>query len=125
MTKEEKELLLVDLSARLRFNTIILIENDDESLPFRTDKAYTNTLDEEHWSYFRFSRIDITPYLRSMSSMTDAEKKDYQYITERWMYDSNYSIADSIDWLNAHHFDYRGLIEKELALEASDDMYNS
>jgi hypothetical protein len=28
------------------------------------------------------------------------------------------------DWLNAHHFDYRGLIEKGLALEAPKDMYN-
>ena len=28
-----------------------------------------------------------------------------------------------IDWLNAHHFDYRGLIEKGLALEAPEDMY--
>lgn len=29
-----------------------------------------------------------------------------------------------IDWLNAHHFDYRGLIEKGLALEAPEGMYN-
>lgn len=28
-----------------------------------------------------------------------------------------------IDWLNVHHFDYRGLIEKGLALEATEDMY--
>lgn len=29
-----------------------------------------------------------------------------------------------IDWLNAHHFDYRGLIEKGLALEAPEGMYD-
>ena len=29
-----------------------------------------------------------------------------------------------IDWLNAHHFDYRGLIEKGLALKAKEGMYN-
>lgn len=29
-----------------------------------------------------------------------------------------------IDWLNAHHFDYRGLIEKGLALEALEGMYD-
>ncbi|MBP5722369.1 MAG: hypothetical protein J6X18_02135, partial [Bacteroidales bacterium] len=32
--------------------------------------------------------------------------------------------AKSIDWLNAHHFDYRGLIEKGLALKAPEGMYN-
>lgn len=29
------------------------------------------------------------------------------------------------DYLNAHHFDYRGLIEKGLALEAPEDMYKN
>jgi hypothetical protein len=29
------------------------------------------------------------------------------------------------DWLNAHHFDYRGLIDKGLALEALDGMYKT
>ena len=28
-----------------------------------------------------------------------------------------------IDWLNSHHFDYRGLIEKGLALPAPEGMY--
>jgi hypothetical protein len=29
-----------------------------------------------------------------------------------------------IDWLNSHHFDFRGLIKKGLALKAPEDMYN-
>lgn len=32
-------------------------------------------------------------------------------------------MADGIDWLLARHFDFRGLIEKGLALEAPEDMY--
>ena len=32
-------------------------------------------------------------------------------------------MLDFINWLNEHHFDYRGLIEKGLALEAPDGMY--
>ena len=54
-----------------------------------------------------------------MSSMTETQKNEYQYITERWMYDSSYSISDSIDWLNKNYYDYRGLIEKSLALDAT------
>ena len=61
----------------------------------------------------------IKPYLFPLSSMTEEQKQDYQHITERWMYDSLYSISESTDWLNAHHFDYRGLIEKSLALDAT------
>lgn len=30
-----------------------------------------------------------------------------------------------IDWLNANHFDYRGLIPMGLALEATADMYKT
>ena len=51
--------------------------------------------------------------------MTEEQKKEYQYITERWINDPAYSISDSIDWLNKHHFDYRGLIEKGLAIDAT------
>ena len=29
-----------------------------------------------------------------------------------------------VDWLNKHHFDYRGLIEKKLAIKAPKNMYN-
>ena len=32
---------------------------------------------------------------------------------------------DAIDWLNAHHFDYRGLIGMGLAVEASEGMYQT
>ena len=63
---------------------------------------------------------EFKPYLFPLSSMTEKQKKEYQYITERWMNDPSYSIiSDSIDWLNENHFDYRGLIEKGLAIDAT------
>ena len=37
---------------------------------------------------------------------------------------SSCSCVRLIKWLNSHHFDYRGLIEKGLALEAPEGMYN-
>ena len=81
------------------------------------------------------------PYLRPMSSMTEEEKKEYEsffsigeYSCGGSLYGKEYEyIADSpddisqsiclFDWLNAQHFDYHGLIEKGLALEAPKDMY--
>lgn len=90
---------------------------------------------------------DVKPYLRPMSSMTKEEKEEVEVLIfgEWFAQDSgkvdgegwieilaNYDVSgidpgfcsDYIDWLNAHHFDYRGLIEKGLAIEAPKDMYN-
>jgi hypothetical protein len=64
----------------------------------------------------------IKPYLRPMSSMTKEEKKIYMEISSNLC--GEIAAKTMIDWLNAHHFDYRGLIEKGLALEAPEDMYN-
>lgn len=68
-----------------------------------------------------------------MSSMTDEEREEW-YRKSNVDYDCEFkpeptlSLNDchlSTDWLNEHHFDYRGLIEKGLALEAPDDMYKT
>ena len=63
-----------------------------------------------------FTGQEIKPYLRPMSSMTEEEKKEqYKF--------SAFNNVELFDWLNVHHFDYRGLIEKGLALEAPKEMY--
>ncbi len=65
------------------------------------------------------------PYLRPMSSMTEDEKiewdAEYAYNSKSYEYEEY--LSKMIDWLNAHHLDYRGLIEKGLALEAPEGMY--
>lgn len=50
--------------------------------------------------------------------MTEEERQEYEATCSDW-----YETLETYDWLNAHHFDYRRLIEKGLALEAPDDMY--
>jgi hypothetical protein len=72
----------------------------------------------------------VKPYLRPMSSMTEEERNEYLSIkmqeTERVALAEVYrpeAISEIMDWLNKHHFDYRGLIEKGLALEAPKGMY--
>lgn len=69
----------------------------------------------------------IKPYLRPMSSMTEEERKEYD--SKRKHICDNYNrycfdTIESIDWLNKHYFDYRGLIEMNLALKAPRDMYS-
>ena len=122
MKQEHQELLLKDLCARLPYNVICQVEFKENGKynskvmllsGIFTDEAYFTTKGGSIYSN------EYKPYLFPLSSMTDEQKQEYQYITEMWMYDSSYSISDSIDWLNAHHFDYRGLIEKGLAIDAT------
>ena len=70
----------------------------------------------------------IKPYLRPISSMTEEEEKEFISFTDtmfRYGKDDDLCCLplDCIDWLNAHHFDYRGLIDKGLALEAPEGTY--
>ena len=122
MTKENKELLLKDLCARLPYNVICQVEfkengkyNSKDTLlsGIFTDEAYFTTKDGSIYSN------EYKPYLFPLSSMTDEQKSDYQFITERCMDGPSHSITDSIDWLNNNHFDYRGLIPMGLAIDAT------
>ena len=157
MEENLKKLLLKDLCCRLPYkvkckysreipmigevtNNIGMLSNIyvDKECPFEINGGI-------------YGFADVKPYLRSMSSMTEEEKKEFskllvkRYCEEDWeghistsycieidnvytddedgiKYPSAFSM-DAIDWLNAHHFDYRGLIEKGLALEAVEGMY--
>ena len=118
MTQEYKELLLKDLCARLPYGVKIEL-----TWWVMDEGTYINaTLEPDHIEQLLNNEDRITeikPYLFPLSSMTEEQKKEYQYITERWMYDSSYSISDSIDWLNKNHFDYRGLIPVGLSIDAT------
>ena len=126
MTQEEKQLLLRDLCARLPYGVICHTEEGDGHLCsinqtiFGTE--YGLNINPLKRDYFNDSETDeqaIKPYLRPMSSMTEEEKGEY-FNSYDWEY---FEEGTPFDWLNAHHFDYRGLIEKGLALEAHEGMY--
>ena len=117
-----KKLLIKDLSSRLPYNVICQVEFKENGKynskvmllsGIFTDEAYFTTKGGSIYSN------EYKPYLFPLSSMTEGQKQEYQHITERWMYDSSYSISDSIDWLNANHFDYRNLIQMNLAIDAT------
>lgn len=139
MNQIEKELLLKDLCARLPYGVIcwyncvvpawkIFIEkaNAKDEL-----KGIVPTWDGQIGYMVGIDKInalsgDIKPYLRPMSSMTEEEIREYKRLNDAL--DENYEVHidnaySAFDWLNSHHFDYRGLIEKGLALEASEGMY--
>lgn len=140
MTQEDRELLLKDLCARLPYilkvNVHVIGSSYNEDRDLKPEIAVSLLVNDD---------ICIKPYLRPMSSMTEEEfevLKQYSGL----VYDQldlaefpnnhkcldfylseipSYAVIQVFDWLNAHHFDYRLLIERGLALEASEDMYKN
>lgn len=120
MTEQEKELLLKDLCARLPYGFKYQVQYSDTAV--RDVKKFI--LDDEYSLFDTWMVHEIKPYLRPMSSMTEEEKKTLNNILEYQYCSDDSCMCESTDWLNAHHFDYRGLIEKGLALPAKENMYN-
>lgn len=125
MTQEEKQLLLKDLCARLPYKVKINIKDD------YSQKMVDDILCAYHIggiSYNLESR-NLKPYLRSMSSMTKEERRESDKLIAKCIYDPDAYFFDNhnslYDWLLSHHFDYHGLIQKGLALEAPRDMYKT
>lgn len=132
MTQEDKQLLLQDLCARLPYHVrckIWLEDGTTEEGPLDLQHNYGDVLRDA----FFYHRIkDIKPYLRPLSSMTEEEKEEYNSFfqeyapDDRWPHlTENYVeediVSEVIDWLNAHYFDYRGLIPKGLALSTEEN----
>ena len=143
MAQEDKELLLKDLSARLPYgvkctwfigciDTLNRVDYIGELIDIckviRTD-GYTywdcyfhNSEDEDDYGYSEIPIEIVKPYLRPMSSMT--EEENLEFLKTCKYGNASLLTLETYDWLNAHHFDYRGLIEKGLALLAPEGMYD-
>lgn len=120
MTQENKELLLKDICARLPHKIKFL----RESWNFESDQELSvieSLEDIDKDGYINNTKVykveDIKPYLFPLSSMTEEEKLMYEGLMIG--IDNISYMLDVIDWLNSHHFDYRGLIEKGLAIDAT------
>ena len=138
MTQEDKELLIKDLCARLPYGVKIELTwwVMDEGTCMST------TLEPDHIEQIRNDELgdaEIKPYLFPMSSMTEEQCYDFycRFVEneidyndfKKYYFDSCLwnkvlttinDCGDIIDWLNKYHFDYRGLIEKGLAIDATE-----
>ena len=140
MTQEEKDLLLKDLCVRLPYG----VKLDCKWKTPAPNGTYGMICTMDSFLLDQICNIDdidvpfdeVKPYLFPLSSMTEEQEEEFKNLyyryhesafifNERFSYD-RYSIKDIgfypcylQDWLNKHHFDYRGLIEKRLAIDAT------
>lgn len=127
MTQEEKQLLLIDLCARLPYGVIAhALEINKLGTVTDINVSYNTinlTVDNANGDYELVPISDIKPYLRPLSSMTDEEENEYRTINcYEGLFPRN---EDALDYVLFHHIDYRGLIPKGLALEAPEGMYKN
>ncbi len=136
MNRAEKYLVIDDISGRIPHGVVFKTDWGNKTLKgIQYDNAntllyfgvcnFTNKVIETYVS-------EVKPYLLPMASMTEEKRK---YISDRWGINENFNFeidpnwgdyyieaedaAGFIDWLNRNHYDYRGLIPKKLALDAT------
>lgn len=147
MKQEYKNLLLKDLCARLPYNTIVQIKNSGIWNLKGVEQDKIDEIGYEvivwHGKNYPSSKTSFPisickPYLFPLSSMNEEDKFEFRKLTTD--YDNKESMGNFMfryeelleelemigffpyeiyDWLNANHFDYRGLIKKGLALDAT------
>ena len=144
MTKEEKALLLKELCARLPYG--VKFKADDEEYIREVHYIKDENVYIREYRNLPYCIDIIKPYLRPISSMTEEEVDNLFKILKineengkEWLKVNDigvirlfteegkdfYEIVEAIDYLYERHIDFRGLIEKGLALEATEGMYKT
>lgn len=147
MKQEDKNLLLKDLSSRLPYGVFCVgttYELDDDGERYIPVKV-KDTLSEVHnynleTASVRLGLISpckletVKPYLRPMSNMTEEEMDkieellgnkcifDFMSNGDVSLHQGNFTqntLSKLYDFYNSIHVDYRGLIEKGLAIEVT------
>ena len=114
MTQEDKDLLLQDLCVKLPYG--IKVQHEDNVF----DVDYISPMYEEIKldipDNYTLGISEVKPYLFPLSSMTEEQEEEYNTMYE----ENRYSWRENIiDWFHKNHLDYRGLIPKGLAIDAT------
>lgn len=128
MTQKDKELLLKDICSRLPYGVKV---NNEIQGDFEIYGICENfVFGRNETCHIDFDVEKIKPYLFPLSSMTEEQKREYNkwkhevpvchyeygdVVEEIELYDS----PESFEYLIENHFDYRGLIPKGLAKDAT------
>ena len=123
MEKTDRELLIKEISSRLPYGIKVQVFGWDEekgevAIPLKVYSINTDGYISFEYNHYDVESIyieDCHLYLRPMSSMTEEEKEEFGRLV------SLFAFTEVNDWLNAHHFDYRGLIEKGLAIAVTEE----
>ena len=132
MKQEDKDLLLLDLCSRLPYG--VKVESVFINLDTKEHKSCgIEVFDATSILMIRDGLGEFKPYLFPLSSMTEEQKEEYNSVCNKDLDALSEAVCNrtyvktriamplyyGIDWLIANHFDYRGLIEKGLAIDCT------
>ena len=134
MTPGDKEILLKDLSARLSYDVkcygyCFKIDGnhcecygtlDSIKLGVWYPFHLSNRVSINNGATYEETFSEVKPYLFPLSSMTEEQSKIYHEFVHGMFGTSvliNFEALE--DFFNENHFDYRGLINKGLAIDAT------
>lgn len=116
MTQEDKELLLKDIFSRLPYGVKVLCPDGEDAELFYEKGTLWIKYTNGFICSLEWCLEDLKLYLRPLSSMTEDERYEYlKFIIEET--DDEARFLNKMVFYNKYHFDYRGLIEKGLAIE--------
>ena len=123
MREEDKDLLLKDICTRLPYGVKCAYFNTKDEIKVGElltvwCKEKRVFIDKLSIDYDGGDCIGVIPYLFPLSNMTEEQKEEFDrlYTYDALIVEPQWEL---IDWLNKNHFDYRGLIEKGLAIDAT------
>ena len=144
----DKKLLSQYICSSLPYGLVVTWSNEEVceewfTLESITSEKYGINKEYTQWKAGGLDIGELIPYLRPLSSMTEEELNELLslpvtvnfYLFEgKLSFSVNHEgweqveipveeVAIITNWLISYHFDYRGFIEKGLALEAPGDMY--
>ena len=125
MTPKQKDLLLKDLCSRLPYG--VICKDDYAKVEGKLVQIGINNdmcLLSDDYGKTEFAYIpNCKPYLFPLSNMTEEQEEQYNNLrsigTDEFGDIRYYETFESIEYLIANHFDYRGLIPKGLAIDAT------
>lgn len=118
MEKEHKDLVITDLCGRLPHKVIVeFVSYEGEEKPWIGELSCKDLDCFIHDVGF----VEIKPYLFPISSMTTEQRREYTHIANMYgnLGATQLSGTTIQDWFDKNHLDYRGLIPKGLAKDAT------
>lgn len=110
MTRNDKEILLQDISGRMPYRPLMFIQSSSSD---KYKSRFNVRLDSSLYEAILNDECEAIPYLFPISQLTDEQCREIEFLAFSKRY------GEIADIYNRNNIDYRGMLERKLAIDAS------